>query len=233
VAHREYVADFVVFKRGATVPERSVDRAAMLERVAHFLDRGGDKARAWNRHREPPAVFRTAIHTRERVELLTRNAADGARVLVQSLGLDEVLVVQKLDDRAAGPVPDLGCSPRIEKAHQLLWERFGEEALRSAGRWYCRFVDGTNTVSRHGYLKPGVWQGSAEDIFGEGSMNTMAGLEQIARFLVRRVEAGDLALYTVIYGDEKWRAGEGWQPYGGVFHTHVHYDALGGQPCRP
>jgi len=34
------MAEYVVFKRGAKVPERSVDREAMLERVDLILDKG-------------------------------------------------------------------------------------------------------------------------------------------------------------------------------------------------
>jgi hypothetical protein len=221
-------SDFIVFKRGGNVPERTLDRGKMLERVDLYLSKA-DKARLWRRDRIP-GMFRPEERVRERLAAVTRDAPEGQRILVQRQGEDETLVVQKVEP--LGTVTDLGCNPQIEKAHSLLWAKFGEDKLRSAGRWYCRYIDGTKTVSRHGYRSKD-WQGAAEDIFGEGGMNTMAGLEDIAKFLVRKHEAGEVKLYTVIYGNRKWRAGEGWGVYGGVFHTHVHYDALRGRPCTP
>jgi hypothetical protein len=221
------MADFVVYKRGGREPEKSVDRGAMLERVDVFLK---GKAKAWLRQKDQPKFYRPPGLAARKVRRLTASAPEGQAVLVKREDDDEVLVIQKLAARA--PVTNLGCHPQIEAAHQMLWSKFGEEHLRSAGRFYCRFIAGTNIVSRHGYVSP-HWKGAAEDIFGEGSMNNMAGLEQIAKFLVRAHTDGKLQLYTVIYGDKRWRAGEGWGPYGGVYHTHVHYDALGGGPCSP
>ena len=56
------------------------------------------------------------------------------------------------------PVPDLGCLHQIEVAHGWIWDHFPGR-VRSGGRFVCRYIDGTHTVSRHGFVDPrGTWR---------------------------------------------------------------------------
>lgn len=223
------MAEFKVFKKGKEFPSASVERDDMLARVDQYLSRGTE-GRAWYKHREPQKHPRPVDRVRERVAALTRAGDVGSRILVKLENIEDTLVIVKVEKSVA--VPDLGCHPEIERAHALLWNKYGEEHLRSAGRWYCRNIAGTNTVSRHGYYGRD-WKGAAEDVFGEGTHNNMTSLYDMQKFLVRKCEAGELDLYTVIAGDKRWRKGEGWTKYTGEFHTHIHYDTEGGRPCSP
>jgi len=225
------MAEFRVYKRGERVPQKSIERDEMLARVETFL-KHSEKGMAYFRDKERQKKFRSAKVVYDRVRTLSEKAPVG-RILRVERGEDkDQLAIVKLDRLA---VPDLGCHPAIEKAHALLWKKFGEDKLRSAGRWYCRYVDGTKTVSRHGYLAkpPGTWKGAAEDVFGEGNLNSLAGLKTIADYLVSRTGAGVLTLDTVIYGDRVWRSTTGWGPYTGDFHSHVHFDVTAGRACTP
>ena len=224
------MAEYIVFKKGNKVPVQSVERSTMLARAKLFLSKDVEGSANY-RHRPAQTKYRPIDVVYRRVQNLTRAAQLGWGVQVHRPD-GEYLVIIKTEPVTS--VPDLGCHPEIEKAHALLWQKYGEDKLRSAGRWYCRYVDGTTTVSRHGYFSDNPnWLGAAEDIFGEGNMNNMAALYDIQEFLVRKCNEGEIDLYTVIAGDRRWRKGEGYTKYTGVFHTHVHYDAEGGKACKP
>jgi hypothetical protein len=218
------MAEFIVFKKGNKVPVQSIERSTMLERAKLFLSKDTEGSANY-RHRPVQNKYRPTDVVYRRVQNLTRAMEIGWGVQVHRPD-GEYLVIIKTEPFSQ--VPDLGCHPEIEKAHAFLWDKYGEGKLRSAGRWYCRFVSGTTTVSKHGYYSDNPnWLGAAEDIFGEGTMNNMAGLYEIQEFLVRLCNQGKLDLATVIAGDRIWKKGQGYSKYTGVFHTHVHIDAEG------
>ena len=132
-----------------------------------------------------------------------------------------------LSIREIAAVPDLGAAPAIEEIHGAVWEAF---PVRSGGLWYCRFIDGTRTVSKHGYQDVG-WKGAAEDIFV--TTGGMPELVDVAEYIVAQTKNGNLEAQTVIVDQDIWSPESGWRVYGGTRHTHVHVDSLGGRPCSP
>lgn len=167
-------------------------------------------------------------------------AVDRLEHRMEKMGVGPKLIVQRESDRdqlsirevAAEPlIPDLGCNPIIERSHALTYAEFPGD-LRSGGIYLCRFIDGTRTVSRHGYLKdaPNGWKGAAEDTFvTTGGMDL---LEEVAQFKVRLARAGDLRLANVIVNRTIWSAPDfAPRSYTGDPHFHVHEDAPGGHAC--
>lgn len=208
---------------------RTQTRAEARERV-HLFVRQGERARI----REAGGEFGPWRRERDAVERLDDRMAQ--------MGVGPKLIVQREKDKAmlsirevslAPRIPDLGCSPHIEKSHALTYDRFND--LRSGGVFLCRFIDGTRTVSKHGYLDdvpPETWRGAAEDTFVKSG--GMEHLEEVARFKVALAKKGDLVLATVIVNRTIWTAPD-WNPrsYGGVQHFHTHEDAPGGHACSP
>jgi hypothetical protein len=126
-------------------------------------------------------------------------------------------------------VKDLGCNPHIEKSHALTYAEFGD--LRSGGIWYCRRIEGSDSVSKHGY-QTREWKGSAEDTFV--TKGGMSYLEEVARWKVSKAKSGLLVLNTVIVNRTIYSA-PSFAPrsYGGAQHYHIHEDAPGGFACQP
>lgn len=79
------------------------------------------------------------------------------------------------------------------------------------GAYVCKQIVGTSTLSQHSY-------GNAVDV---GSA-TMAQLEDIADWAV--AHADEFSLEHVIVNRRIWTRGEGWHPYTGDTHYHVHVD---------
>ena len=220
--------------------EKILGRTAMLWRVARFTLRRGKVRLRRRLEGEPSSEWGPWL---SRLEALTRvsrqtAAADiGDRLFVQRESDERQLRIWKVaaKEPATPEPPDLGCAPALEAIHWSVWVKFGAERVRSGGRWLCRFVSGSSSVSRHGYKrdKAPSWKGAAEDIFGVGDLNTMDGLRRIAEHIVNETIAGRLKARTVIWGDRVWTKALGWQHYGGVFHRHVHVDVEGGEACRP
>ena len=106
------------------------------------------------------------------------------------------------------------------------------EGCDRVARFVCRYIDGTDTVSRHGFIDPrGAWKGAAEDVFIDGDMGDLVAM---ARAIVDAAEEGVLDLDTVIVNRMIWTSGTGvWHEYNGAVHYHVHVDKLAGEPCRP
>jgi len=160
-----------------------------------------------------------------------------------AMGVGPKLIVQRESDErqlsirevaAAPEIPELYADPAIEEAHAHIYDEFGANILRSAGVWLCRYVDGTRTVSKHGYHNPDRgWRGAAEDLFV--TSGGMTQLHKVARFTVDRAKSGVLTLGTVIVDTSIFTAAGGWaeKPYGGVRHYHQHHDSPNGRPCQP
>ena len=201
------------------------DQAGMRNRVRKFV-RPGERARL----RAAGGDFGPWREQAELVERLLER--------VERMGVGPKLIVQRQNDLeqlsirevfAAPTIPELHANPHIEESHALTYAEFGD--LRSGGLWLCRFVDGTKTVSYHGFLT-NEWKGSAEDTFvTEGGMTH---LEEVARFKVDRAKRGVLNLRTVIVNTSIYTAPDfNERTYGGQPHYHTHEDAPGGTACRP
>ena len=204
---------------------RTQTRAEARTRVHDFV-RQGEKARI----REAGGQFGPWRNEGDAVQRLDDRMARmgvGPKLIVQRERDNAQLSIREVEREP--PTPDLGCAPALEEIHYGLWEEFKD--LRSAGRWLCRFIDGTNDVSRHGYLKPDPkgWKGAAEDIFPPGQ----DGLEDVARFTISKTKAGVWKAQTVIWLRRIWTPEQGEHAYTGNPHYHDHIDVAGGHACSP
>jgi hypothetical protein len=223
--------EFVTAKFPDAEVPRTQSRAQTRRRVHRFIP-AGSKARI----REAGGEFGPWRTERDAVQRLDDRMA--------RMGVGPKLIVQRESDReqlsirevAVGPaIPELGASPFIEQAHAVIYDEFGPQLLRSAGIWLCRYVDGTTTVSKHGYLDdipPETWRGAAEDLFV--TSGGMTQLKKVARFTVDRAKSKAITLSTVIVDHSIFTAPDFVErPYGGDPHYHQHHDAPGGHPCSP
>jgi len=210
----------------AEMPKTQTQQQA-LTRLAAFLPKPG-----LARLREAGGEFGPWL---KRAEVLDRTSRRMAR-----LGIGPKLIIQRQSDmeqlsirevEAAPAIPDLGAAPEIEKIHAAVWAEFD---VRSGGLWLCRYIDGTKTVSKHGYLDdtgPVQWRGAAEDIFViDGGMED---LKLVAEFIVSGTKNGALEAATVIVDQTIWTPAAGWHLYTGDRHFHTHVDVVGGHACTP
>jgi hypothetical protein len=212
--------------------EQTLKRTPMLERWQRFASpskrvrlrrRGGDYG-----------LWIPVDDALVRVRDITKEPRAGVRVITQRRTDKRELAITKIE---AEDVPDLGCAPALEAIHHYLWGKYGAR-IRSGGRGFCRYVDGTfppGIVSRHGYEDEDEdWFGAAEDVFVV-EPNTMEFLYEVARDLVAQAKAGKLEARDIICGDKRWRASNGFREehYSGLFHRHIHVDVEGGGPCTP
>lgn len=215
--------DYIVeTARGAT---KTMGRWAMLARWAAFTSRSFHVR--LRRRGEEYGDWVTVPNAQQTFRAQTAADRAGVRVFTQRRRDGKEFVVTKVERDV---VPDLGCEPALEKIHHAVFDVKYPGRVRSGGRYFCRFVDGTTVVSRHGY-RTDRWQGAAEDIFVTDP-NTMAFLEEVADFIVAETEAGRLDARTVIVNRRRWTP-LGWGPYTGAQHFHVHVDTDGGAPCTP
>jgi hypothetical protein len=202
---------------------KTQDRREMLARVRGFLKgkarvrMAGSDFGPWRS--EPDAV--------QRIDALTSRLGVGPKLIVQRESDMEQLSIREVTSKPS--FPDLGAAPEIEAIHAEVWAEFD---VRSGGLWFCRFIDGTHSVSKHGYLNDDpAWKGAAEDIFViDGGMED---LKLVAEFIVAETKAGRLKAATVIVDLTIWTPAAGWHVYTGDRHFHVHVDVLGGHPCSP
>lgn len=221
----------------ASYPDAAVPRTQTLaearRRVHRFIPPG---VRA--RIREAGGDFgpwRREVEAVERLIERMDTMGVGPKLIVQRESDGDQLSIREV---AVGPkIPELFANPHIEKAHALIYDEFGPELLRSAGIWLCRYVDGTKTVSKHGYLNKGWptvngWKGAAEDLFVRSG--GMTQLKKVARFTADRAKAGILVLTTIIVDTSIYSAPTfAERSYGGNRHFHQHHDAPGGHACIP
>lgn len=211
------MAEFVTARWPEGEMPRTQDLPEVKDRLHEFI-KGRARLREvgaeWGRWRPEQEVVR-------RVVARVQKMGVGPKILVQREDRD-VLSVRELTQ-----LPDLGAAPAVEEIHAAVWRNFD---VRSGGLWLCRFIDGTHTVSRHGYQSSG-WKGAAEDIFVNGG--TMADLVKVANYIVFQTKAKRLNAATVIVDQDIWEPSTGWRVYGGRRHYHVHTDISGGGPCNP
>jgi len=213
------MTEFITARYPENAMPKTQDQKGMMTRARGFLDGAGRLREAGGEFgpwlTEPVVLDRIAKRT-------------GA------MGLGPKLIVQRksnrdqLSIREIAAIVDLGAAPELEKIHAAVWSEFD---VRSGGLYLCRFIDGTHTTSKHGYLKddPNGWRGAAEDIFVIGA--GMAALVQVAEFIVNGTKKNVLEAATVIVDRKIWTPAMGWHAYTGVQHFHVHVDVLGGHPC--
>jgi len=206
---------------------RQTERAAMLRRARDFLG-PADEARLrvagvskYGRWRDADAIYALVKERTARPDV-------GPKIVIQrKSGNQDELSIREVFD--APTIPDLNAHPGIEKSHALTYAKFRGQ-LRSGGIWYCRRIDGSSQVSKHGY-RGERWQGAAEDTFvTEGGM---ALLTRVAEWKISQTKSGILTLQTVICDDWIWTPGSGKRSYGGVRHYHIHEDCSGGTACNP
>jgi hypothetical protein len=214
--------------RTARWPEREFvktqTRPGALERLSKFMA-DERQARMRFKGRTVFGAWRHPSFIQARVEDRLKTMPVGEVIIVQRETDREQLAIRKMEKDV---VADLGCHPMLEVAHAYLWEKYD---VRSGGRWYCRFIDGTWTVSRHGFWQsgPSGWRGAAEDVFvNEGGMEQQ---EEMADDTVQTFK-GD-GLLEVISNRRIWTPSRGWHPYGGHPHYHEHLAFMGGVACRP
>jgi hypothetical protein len=204
---------------------RSTDRRVAMRRLYGFIGRDDARVRLIGRSF---GEWRSAKLAKERVALRSHTMPLGEKLVVQRRHDGAELSVRKI---AMMIVPDLNAYPELEVVHALQLNEF-PGLLRSGGIWYCRTIDGTNIISKHGYKdRSGVWLGAAEDLFvTSGGMDQ---LKEVAKFTVSLYPKRAPHLATVIVERDIWRPG-GWSfgGYGGATHYHQHEDFNAGVPCR-
>lgn len=217
------------FPKGEWGTRQKLSRSEMLTRFESFT-------RRWGRYRlrgrgKDFGPWLTRPVARYRVRRRTARNDDDYRIFIQRRSDDKVLSIHKVE--TIPEVPDLGCHAEIEKAVASLRRAFGPGGVVNGGIFFCRYVDGTRIVSRHGYLGAG-WKGAAADVFSDP--DNMDALYDRARHLVGEVRQGRLKLDRIICGDDVWESYDGMaEPhyYRGVYHRHVHFEVHAGGACRP
>ena len=206
--------------------ERVTKRRAMVDRLHTFIPPDsrmrlrlvGESFGHWRRERDGVARV---------LEIVDRSEV-GQKLVVQRESDREQLSVRQVETLF---VRDLGAHPMIELLSAELVEEFSMEVLRDGGLYVCRYVDGTTTVSKHGYVKKTKprWKGAARDWFVRtGGMDM---LWKVARFQVQRIKARDIENAHVICENSIYTHPYGWTGYRGVTHYHTHLDVPGGVGC--
>jgi hypothetical protein len=207
---------------------KETGRRRALTRTKAFMTKKGGSIQL----REPGEPYGPRLTAREALRRVARRSRirHTFKAIIRRLSDGEEFSLRTIN-KESFPVPDLGCLHAIEVAHGWIWDHFPGR-VRSGGRFVCRYIDGTHTVSRHGFVDPrGTWKGAAEDVFIDGDMGDLVAM---ARAIVGAAEESVLDLDTVIVNRMIWTSGTGvWHEYNGAVHYHVHVDKLAGEPCRP
>lgn len=222
------VTEFVTARFPDAEVPKVQSRGEMADRVHRFIP-PGSKARLREVGREF-GPWRNERDLVDRVLARVDRLGVGPKLIVQRERDFEQLSIREVDRAPA--IPDLGAHPTIERLHADAWDQF---PVRSGGLWLCRYIDGTNDVSRHGYLKEGAggWKGAAEDVFV-----TSGGMPRLRQVAMMAVNGGKAGLYkgllnvivdTSIFSAPTFNE----RAYGGRPHYHVHWDCSGGGPCDP
>lgn len=195
-------------------------RAQMVKRLRNFLPPG--ESAALRKEGEDYGPWRKRSDLVERIVALVDKMGVGPKLMVRRKVDLEVLSIREVTK-----TPELGAAPEIEAIHGAVWAKFD---VRSGGLWLCRYIDGTRSVSKHGYLSSS-WKGAAEDVFPlSGGAPALAN---IAKYVIAETKAGRLEAENVIWLQRIWTVGVGERVYGGQTHYHVHIDVAGGNACSP
>lgn len=224
--------EFIVESRypdGDWGTRQRLSRTEMLSRLDSFMSRSW-LFRIRNRGNDF-GLWIPRGAARRRVARRTANNDEDFKIFIQRRRDRKILSIHKVEKVPPPPDLRLGCHPQIELAYELLMQRFGSDGIRNGGVYYCRNVDGTSVVSRHGYHDYPRWRGAAGDIFSDP--DTMGELTARAYYLVSLVKAGRLDLDRIIVGQSQWTQAGGWQRYSGAYHRHIHIEVWSGRPCSP
>jgi hypothetical protein len=214
------MTEFVTARYPDAEMPKTQDKKDMMLRLRGFLDGPG-------RLREVGGEFgpwRPKGEIMDRVDRRVSRMGVGPKLIIQRKSNRDQLSIREVE----AIVPNLNAAPELEKIHGAVWSNFD---VRSGGLYLCRFIDGTHTVSKHGYLKddPNGWKGAAEDIFVING--GMTDLVHVAEFIVSGTKNEILEAATVIVNDKIWTPSQGWHAYGGSVHYHCHVDVAGGHAC--
>lgn len=214
------MTEFITARFPDAAMPKTQDAKAMMTRVRAFLD-GPSRLREAGGQFGP---WKPKPEIVDRIDARTSRMGVGPKLIVQRKSNRDQLSIREIQ----AVVPDLGAAPELEKIHAAVWREFD---VRSGGLYLCRFIDGTHTVSKHGYLKgpPNGWKGAAEDIFVING--GMADLVKVAEFIVNETKRNNLEAATVIVDRKIWTPALGWHTYTGEQHFHVHVDVAGGHAC--
>lgn len=217
---------FTVHQKGAGHPERPRRRAAFLLRERFLVKKAQGPFQLERDNDGDLGPIRDEAEVNKIVRQWSSVAKAGARLDVHAV--DTVLAFKSVEVAPPIVAPDI--APDLVPVYVRVFSQYGW--VTNLGNWYCRFVAGTHTVSRHGYYTS-FWHGAAQD-FG---CPDAAHLEMLALAIVHWATDPTDPLCgkidTVIYHDRIWTRTGGWQHYGGVYHYHVHVDVSQGGPCSP
>lgn len=219
---------FTIHTKGETHHEQPRKRAAFRARVQFKLDHAQGPFQL-RRDGGDPGPDRNTKEIYDRVRSWTQNATTGARLDI--IAQDTVLNLRAV--QVAPPIPAPDVAPPLGKLYVQVFTKYGW--VTNLGNWYCRFIAGTRTVSRHGYhAADDSWFGAAQD-FGASNGDQLVLL---ANDIVHWAnDSSDTDFYrkiaTVIVHDRIWTKDGGWGHYSGEYHYHVHVDVDAGVPCSP
>jgi hypothetical protein len=164
--------------------------------------------------------WRPLNQTLKRVKVRMVNAPLGTKLVIAPTEGDSY-TIRKVE--IAPPIIDTVGNERIDRIYTLVFRNYS--FAQNWGIFNCRPVAGSSTWSQHSWA-------NALDV----GASTMDQLWTIANRLVEEQKEGrDLEgiVYTVICGNRIWRKDLGWNPYTGIYHTHVHVDAYPNFDGRP
>lgn len=165
--------------------------------------------------------WRGLYATLKAVRVRISNANLGTKLLIGPTE-GSTWAIRKVE--VAPPIIDTVGNDRIDRIYTFVFHKFPK--ANNLGIYNCRPVANSSTWSQHSWS-------NALDV-GADSMDT---LHTIADAVVAAAIGGDLngIVHTVIVANERWVKGEGWGPYTGIYHYHVHIDAdpnySGTPPC--
>lgn len=141
---------------------------------------------------------------------------------------DDVMTIRAVEVAPPVQAPDI--APPLALLYVRVFTNYGW--VTNLGNWYCRFIAGTRTVSRHGYYAS-EWKGAAQD-FGcpDGAHLELLGTA-IVHWATDKTDPLYGKIATVIYHNRIWTKKSGWHNYTGIYHYHVHVDVVAGSACNP
>ncbi len=222
---------FTFHERGMDHPERPRRRAAFLIRCWFKLR----KAKFPGRFRRDGGDFgplRSSGEAHRIIRTWTKLATVGARL--DFFDGEDAADQMRFHFRAvevAPPIPAPETAPPLGPLYVRVMLKHGWAT--NLGNWFCRYIAGTNTVSRHGYYGS-YWKGAAQDFGADnaGQLDFLA--EEIVGWTTDPSDDFYGKVATVIVHNRIWQRETGrWLPYGGIFHFHVHVDVDEGVACNP
>jgi hypothetical protein len=217
---------YTVHVKGKPHPEKPRRRAAFLLRQRSLVSKAKGPFTIERDNNGEEGPVRTEGEVNKIVRNWSKKGEIGSRLDVHAQ--DTVLAFKCI--QVAPPVPAPDIAPELVPVYVRVFTNYGW--VTNLGNWFCRYIAGTHTVSRHGYYGTS-WRGAAQDFGCPDS----AHLELLANNIVHWTTDHTDPLYgkvdTVIVHNRIWSKTGGWNTYNGVYHYHVHIDVQSGSPCHP